>query len=323
MPPARRKRGEFETIAALFRPLTQGRREALNLADDVAALRAPPGRDLIVTADQLIAGTHTLGDEPADLVAKKALRRNLSDLAAKGAAPYGYFMTLALPRGTRDSWLTRFAAGLADDGARYRIPLLGGDTGSTDGPLVVSITALGLGPRGRRIARAGAKAGMDVYVTGTIGDAALGLDALQGRGRRERTLERRYFLPEPRVAFARVLARYARAAIDVSDGLLADLGHLARASGVAARIEPADVPLSAAARRALAAGAAFERVLTGGDDYEVLFAAARADSRALHAAAARSGLRISCIGTLVAGAPGRIDISGMSAARISRGFTHF
>ena len=136
------RRGEFETIAGLFRPLTRGDRAALDLLDDVAALRVAPGRELIVTADQTIAGTHTLGTESAGLVAKKALRRNLSDLVAKGASFRGYFMTLALPRGTTDAWLRRFAEGLAEDGASYGIPLLGGDTGATNGPLVVSIAVM-------------------------------------------------------------------------------------------------------------------------------------------------------------------------------------
>jgi thiamine-monophosphate kinase len=320
---AGKRRGEFETIAGLFRPLTRGDRAALDLLDDVAALRVAPGRELIVTADQTIAGTHTLGTEPAGLVAKKALRRNLSDLIAKGASFRGYFMTLALPRGTTDAWLRRFAEGLAEDGARYGIPLLGGDTGATNGPLVVSIAALGEVARGKLVARAGARAGMDIWVTGTIGDAALGLDALQGRGRRDKALEARYFLPDPRPAFAARLARYARAAIDVSDGLLADLGHLARASGVAASIEARTVPLSAAARRALDRGASFERVLAGGDDYEVLFAAEPRHARVLRNRARAAGLRIARIGTMRAGEPGHIDIRDMTGSTFRAGFTHF
>ncbi|MFM7346158.1 MAG: thiamine-phosphate kinase [Tagaea sp.] len=320
--PAKR-RGEFELIAELFRPLTRGDPAALGLRDDAALLAPAPDKELVVTADQLIAGTHTLGTEPAGLVAQKALRRNLSDLVAKGASFRGYFMTLALPRGTKDSWLEKFAAGLAEDGARYGIPLLGGDTGSTKGPLVVSITALGEVKRGRMIARASAKPGMDLFVTGTIGDAALGLDSLQKRGKRDHALEARYFLPEPRVAFATAVADLVSAAIDVSDGLLADLGHLARASDVAALVHPWKVPLSEPARRALERGASFERVLTGGDDYEVLFATEPGVEPLLRKRARRAGLKITRLGTLVEGKPGRIDIRDMPELSVRPGFTHF
>jgi thiamine-monophosphate kinase len=318
-----RRRGEFETIAGLFRPLTRNDPAAFDLLDDAAALRVARGEELVVTADQTIPGTHTLGAEPADLVAKKALRRNLSDLIAKGASFRGYFMTLALPRGTTASWLARFAKGLAEDGARYGIPLLGGDTGATGGKLVVSITAVGEVAAGRMIRRSGAAPGMDLYVTGTIGDAALGLDALQGRGKRSRALEARYFLPEPRAAFVPVLRRHAAAAIDVSDGLLADLGHLARASGVAAIVEPENVPVSDAARHALEQGAAFARILTGGDDYEVLFAADPGDARRLRAAARRAGVRVSRIGRAADGRAGHVSVQGMPALGARAGFTHF
>lgn len=320
---ARKRRGEFETIAELFRPLTRGSPEALDLRDDAACLAPKPGRELVVTADQLIAGTHTLGTEPADLVAKKALRRNLSDLIAKGASFRGYFMTLALPRGTKDSWLARFAEGLAEDGERFGIPLLGGDTGSTKGPLVVSITALGEVARGKMLKRSTGRAGMDLFATGSIGDAALGLDALQGRGKRDKALEARYFLPEPRVAFVAHLAAHARAAIDVSDGLIADLGHLCRASGVAAIVHPRKVPMSAAARRAIARGASLGRALTGGDDYEVLFAAEAGAEPTLRERARAAGLKISRLGTLVDGDPGRIDVRGMPELTARPGFTHF
>jgi thiamine-monophosphate kinase len=319
----KRLRGEFEIIAELFRPLTRGRREARGLADDVAVLHPKLGYELVVTADQLIAGVHTLGTEPADLVAKKALRRNLSDLVAKGASFRGYFMTLALPRRTTDSWIARFAKGLAEDGELYDIPLLGGDIAATPGPLVVSITAIGEAAFDTTISRKGAKPGMDLFVTGSIGDAALGLDALQGKGKRDKALEARYFLPEPRVGFVKYLAKYARASIDVSDGLLADLGHLCRASGVAAIVHPGKVPTSAAVRRAVDAGASVERVLTGGDDYEVLFATDPADEPALRKRARRAGFGISRLGTVLEGEPGRIAVRDMPELGRRPGFTHF
>lgn len=320
---AKRRRGEFETIAELFRPLTLGDPDALELADDAACIRPRAGFETVVTADQLIAGVHTLGTEPADLVAKKALRRNLSDLIAKGATFRGYFMTLALPRKTTDSWLELFCKGLAEDGRFFGIPLLGGDTATTNGPLVVSITALGEVAQGGMLRRSGARAGMDIYATGTIGDAAFGLDALQGRIPRNEVFEARYFLPEPRMAFVTHVARFASAAIDVSDGFMADLGHLCRASGVAAIVNPWSVPVSDAMRRAVDGGAAFERALTGGDDYEVLFAAETRVETTLRQTAMRGGLRVGLLGTIVEGDPGQIDVREMPELKVRPGFTHF
>lgn len=318
MPGPAKRRGEFETIAALFRPLTRGSRAALDLADDVACLRPPPGRDLIVTADQLVVGVHTRGGEPAERVARKALRRNLSDLAAKGATPVGYLLTLARPRSISDRWLDGFARGLAADGKRYGIPLIGGDTTSTPGPFAVSITALGEVPAGTMVPRDGAKPGDALWVTGTIGDAALGLDAL-AKGRAPAFLRRRYELPEPRLEFGLGLRGLARAAIDVSDGLIADLGHLARASRVAAVLDAEAVPLSTHARRA----GDLARALTGGDDYEILFAAPPDASGRIAALAKRARVRATRIGTIRKGVAGHIDIRGMPGLGARAGFTHF
>jgi thiamine-monophosphate kinase len=323
MPKAKRRRGEFETIAELFRPLTLGHPDALDLADDVARIRPTPGMEIIVTADQLIAGVHTLGTESADLVAKKALRRNLSDLIAKGARFRGYFMTLALPHDTTDEWLELFAKGLLEDNRFYDIPLLGGDTGSTAGPLVVSITAVGEAEEGQMLRRSGARVGMDLYATGSIGDAAFGLDALQGRMPRNEVFEARYFLPQPRMAFVTHCARFASASIDISDGFMADLGHLCRASGLAALVDPSKVPISDAMRRAVDDGASFARALTGGDDYEVLFAAEVRVEPTLRKTALRGGLRISRLGTLIEGKPGQIDVRDMPELSSRPGFTHF
>ncbi|MCM0021105.1 MAG: thiamine-phosphate kinase [Tagaea sp.] len=319
----KRRRGEFETIAELFRPLTMGDPDALELADDAARLVPRAGYEIVVTADQLIEGVHTLGTEPADLVAKKALRRNLSDLIAKGANFRGYFMTLALPRKTTDAWLELFCRGLAEDGRLFGIPLLGGDTATTKGPLVVSITALGEVPEGRMLRRSGARAGMDLYATGTIGDAAFGLDALQGRIPRNATFEARYFLPEPRMAFVTHAARFAKAAIDISDGFMADLGHMCRASGVAAIVRPSSLPVSGALRRALKDGAPVERALTGGDDYEVLFAAETRVQTTLRRMAQRGGLPVTRVGKFVEGEPGRIEMRDMPGLSARPGFTHF
>jgi thiamine-monophosphate kinase len=312
------RRGEFETIAALFRPLTRGHRAALNLVDDVAVLSPMPSMELIVTADQLVVGVHTLGDEPAGLVAKKALRRNLSDLAAKGAKPLGYFLTIARPKSIADRWLDAFAKGLAEDGEFYRLPLLGGDTTATPGPFSVSITAIGETPKGTMIPRGGAKPGDDIWVTGTIGDAAIGLDTIRA-GTADAHLKRRYRVPEPRVAFGPSLRGLAHAAIDVSDGLLADLGHLARVSRVAADIDATAVPRSPSARK----HGDLARALTGGDDYEILFAAPQAAAAKIRAAARRANTAVTCIGTIVTGKAGAIRVAGATLPRARAGFTHF
>ena len=312
------RRGEFETIAALFRPLTRGARAALNLVDDVAVLTPKPGQDLIVTADQLVVGIHTLGDEPPATVAQKALRRNLSDLAAKGAVPLGYFLTIARPKSTTDRWLEGFAKGLAADGEFYRLPLLGGDTTATSGPFSVSITAIGETPKGAMIPRGGAKPGDDLWVTGTIGDAAIGLDAIR-KGNADAHLKRRYRVPIPRVGFGPMLRGIAHAAIDVSDGLLADLGHLCAASAVSATIDAQAVPRSASARK----HGDLVRALTGGDDYEILFAAPKAAAAKIVQASRKANVAVTCIGTIAKGKRGTVRVIGAEFTQKRAGFTHF
>ena len=258
---------EFDLIARHFRPLAGP--GALGLLDDAAVFLPPPGRELVVTADAMVAGVHFLPDDPADLVGRKLLRVNLSDLAAMGAVPLAYLMTVSAPRDTPDAWFAGFAAGLAADQAEFAITLLGGDTTHTPGPLSLSLTCMGHVAPGEAVRRTGARPGDALWVTGTIGDGALGLAVLQNRLTDPTGyLAGRYHLPRPRVGFLR--PGMARAAMDVSDGLVQDAGHLARAAGLGVVIEAALVPLSAAAR---AAGPGWlETCLTGGDDYELLMA---------------------------------------------------
>ncbi|MGC9270153.1 thiamine-phosphate kinase [Acidiphilium sp.] len=260
--------GEFERIARYFAPLAN--EAALGLTDDAAVWLPPTGRALVLTLDQMIEGVHFLADDPPDCVARKLLRRNLSDLAAMGAAPIGYLLTTALRATTPEPWLAMFAEGLRVDQERYGITLFGGDSTSTAGPLMVSATMIGQVAPGAAWRRSGARAGDAMFVTGTIGDAVLGLEAARGNidDPTLRFRERR-LLPEPRVGLA--IAGLVHAAIDISDGLVQDVGHLCAASGVGAVIEAGLVPRSAAARAAgddwLAAR------LTGGDDYELVIAA--------------------------------------------------
>ena len=259
----RKRPGEFALIERYFRPLA-GDAGAFALTDDAAVYRQRPGEDLVVTTDMIAAGIHFLADDAPASIARKALRVNLSDLAAKGATPFGYLLGLALPGDWTESWLAGFARGLKSDQERYGVTLIGGDTIRAADALTISVTALGRIPKGRMVTRAGARPGDAIYVSGTIGDSALGLAAMQGRidageGRGAKHLIDRYLHPQPRMALAPVLRRHASSAMDVSDGLIADLAHICDVSGVGAEIEAPLVPLSPPARRLVAGDPALIR----------------------------------------------------------------
>ena len=322
--------GEFALIAKLFAPLAAKNEAALGLKDDAATLRLLPGEELVVTVDALVEGVHFLHDDPAGLIAKKALRVNLSDLAAKGAQASNYLLALSLPDWIDDAWLTSFAAGLEEDQMRYGVTLLGGDTTSTPGPLTLCVTALGSIPAGRMLRRAGAKPGDLVFVSGTIGDAAAGLEMLQGKACKlsaeaRENLIRRYRLPEPRLDLGRGLIGIASAALDVSDGLIADLGHIAEVSGVHIVIDAPLVPLSAELASLWGRGThAFLRAATAGDDYELAFTAAPAARGAIADAARAAGVAVQEIGRVEPGAGvDLIDEAGRAVAVDRPGFTHF
>jgi thiamine-monophosphate kinase len=326
---ASRKTGEFERIATFFAPLAAGFPGALGLLDDAAVLRPAEGCQFVVTTDTIVAGVHYIGDEPADLVAQKLLRVNLSDVAAMGAHPVAYTLNIALPPEIEDDWLERFTAGLASDQRRYGIALAGGDSVSTPGPVTLTVTAIGEVAAGAELRRSGARPGDVIYVTGTVGDGALGLKVVRGglAGLSEAdkaALIERYRLPQPRVACGPRLVGLAHAAIDVSDGLIADLGHIADTSGVAAVVEAASVPLSKAAAAALALDPALrDAVLGGGDDYELLFTAPPEAAGRIAALAAEIGLPITAIGRIEAGNGVRVlNAAGAEIALRVAGFTH-
>jgi thiamine-monophosphate kinase len=271
----------------------------------------PAGCDLVLKTDGLIGGVHFFPDDPADAVAKKALRVNLSDLAAKGARPLGFLLALALPQEIGPAWLEPFARGLGEDAEFFEFPLLGGDTDRTPGPITISIAALGAVFHGKMIRRSGAKPGDRVVVTGTIGDAALGLLVRRdpttarrwglNRGHQD-YLKARYLIPQPRNAIVEALRTYATAAMDVSDGLVGDLAKLCRASGVTAEIDVESVPLSDAARAARAKEPALvEAILTGGDDYEVVATLPTGAVEAFRQATSASHVLVTEIGKVVAG----------------------
>ncbi len=300
--------GEFETIRRLLTPLAHPD-HARGLMDDVAVLPARPGVDLVMTKDVIVEGVHFLAEDPLDTVAQKLLRANLSDLAAKGAEPFGYL--LACHWSQRCGWPERqaFVAGLAADQATFGLHLLGGDTVMTPGPASFSATMLGWAPRGGPVSRAGAKAGDGVYVTGMIGDGYLGLQAAQGRltlePERIQALSERYRRPTPRLAFGQAVQGLATAILDVSDGLVADLAHIADASGIAATVQLESLPMSAAAHAwfdtRIDPEAALVSLATGGDDYELLLTAHPADEGALKREAERLRLRLTRVGTMTEG----------------------
>ena len=316
---------EFSLIYKHFRPLAGP--GALSLGDDAAVFAPPARREMVVAADAMVEGVHFLPDDPPDLVARKLLRTNLSDLAAMGAAPLGYLLTVSVRRDTPDAWFAGFAAGLAADQAEFGIFLLGGDTTSTPGPVSLSLTILGTVAPGTALRRGGARPGDGVWVTGTIGDGALGLLAATGRlADPDGYLAGRYRLPQPRLALGLRLSGIATAALDVSDGLVQDLGHLCRGGGVSAVIEAARVPLSAAARAVVAADPALlARCLGGGDDYELLLAVPDAAEPELLAAAEACGVAVTRIGRFGAGAAEVVVLGpdGAALALDNGGWSHF
>jgi len=324
--------GEERLIARYFRPLATVP-NAFGLGDDAAVLTPPSGCDLVVTTDGVIAGVHFLPADPPQSIARKALRMNLSDLAAKGATPAGFLLSIALPTNTPESWIAAFAEGLGQDISQYGCPLLGGDTDRTPGPLSVSITAFGTLPHGAMVRRATAKPGDVIAVTGTIGDAALGVllhrDANLAKSWRLSSaaadhLRGRYLLPQPRNVLAEALRQHASAAMDVSDGLVGDLAKLCRASGVAAETDVEAIPLSDAARAALSADAKLiERILSGGDDYEILLTLPPAKLSAFRAAAENVGLSVAKIGQIMSGQGVRCLREGKIVSLPQASYSHF
>ena len=321
--------GEDDLIARYFAPLAGP--AGLGLRDDAALMPPPPGEDLVLTADALVAGVHFFADDPPAAIARKALRVNLSDLAAKGARPLGFLLALALPGGWREDWLEAFADGLGADASTYDCPLIGGDTVATPGPLMLSVTAIGAVPEGRMARRTGVKPGDRLYVTGTIGDAAIGLKIRQGRGPDSAGADKaflleRYLTPEPRLKLIGAMTAHANGGMDVSDGFVGDLTKMLAASGVSGEARISRLPLSRAARAAIAADPSlFEVAATGGDDYELLASAAPDSAPAFEAAAAAAGVPLTLVGEAVEGGrpPSFIGPDGNPVAFARGSYSHF
>jgi thiamine-monophosphate kinase len=319
---------EDDLIARYFRPLAT-HTGALGLIDDAAVLAAS-GEDIVVTTDAIVEGVHFLPNDPPATLAQKALRVNLSDLAAKGAAPAGFVLTLAL-RDINERWLAPFARALGEDAAAFGCPLLGGDTVSTPGPLMISVTIFGKLPAGTMVRRDGAKPGDIIAVTGTIGDAALGLACLKGKKLLDDAsacdaLIARYRTPQPRNALAEAIRTHANAAMDISDGLAGDLAKLCAASKVSATVEASAIPFSDPARRILSSGTAgVETLIAGGDDYEVLCAIPENRWDSFREAAGRAAVAVAAIGRMQNGtsAPVFLDASGMPMPLKRLSYSHF
>ncbi len=330
------KPDEFELISRFFRPLatTSG---ALGLADDAAVLDPGPGQWIVVTTDILVAGVHFPVDEDPGLVAARLIAVNLSDLAAMGAEPWVYTLSLALPEDWDVPWIEGFAKGLEREQDAFAIQLVGGDTVVTPGPLTATLTAFGRTEEGRELKRGNAKPGDDIYVSGTIGDSALGLKVMKGeipglQPEPADALLERYHRLQPRVQLGLGLRELGpgtvRGVIDISDGLAADLGHVARASGCAATIETAKVPFSDAARDAFRLDPGLrELAVTGGDDYELLFTASPSDAGRIGELGRELGLPLTAIGKMGDKSSGDtvkvLDPDGNEWALKQGGYRHF
>lgn len=331
---------EFERIQTYLAPLAAGSDAALGLGDDAAVWRPPPGRDIVLTTDTMVAGVHFLEQDGPRAIGAKLLRVNLSDLAAMGARPAGFLLNTALTARQDDAWLEAFAATLKADAERYGVPLFGGDSVAAPDLPTLTVTAVGTVPCGQALRRDGARPGDDVYVSGTIGDAGLGLAVKLGSlsglpDRLSAPLLDRLHWPEPRLALGQALAEAedgsrASACIDVSDGLVQDLGHIARRSGVHLRLDAPSLPLSDAAAELVAdLPQRLEVALTAGDDYELAFTAPVSARAALAAISLRLDLRVSRIGSVQAaadGACGRVEVldaNGRGLEITRGGYRHF
>lgn len=321
---------EFGVIRELLAPLASGFSGSLRLTDDAALLTAPAGCELAITKDAIVEGVHFTGTEPPEQIAQKLLRVNLSDLAAMGAEPLCYFLALMLPNSADRRWFEAFTTGLAEDQKRFGIALAGGDTTRTPGLLCLSLTAFGIVPAGRALRRNGAQAGDAVYVSGTIGDAALGLQLAQSslhctQQQEKEYLLARYHLPQPRLALGSALRGLASAAIDISDGLVADLGHICEASNVGAVVYADTIPLSPAARMLVESDARlWNTILTGGDDYELCFTVPAAHIAAVEALTSALALPLTRIGEITSGSGVQVvDEDGQPMAFPKPGYTHF
>jgi thiamine-monophosphate kinase len=330
--------GEFQRIARFFKPLSEGFPGAFGLTDDAAAFMPPAGQEVVITTDAMTEGVHFLRKDGPQSVAERLMRSNLSDLAAKGAEPFAYLLTTALPKDIGDDWLQVFSQTLGEDQKRFGGFLIGGDSIRTEGLITLSIAMLGTVPKGQLMRRkirhdVTPTSQLSVYVSGTIGDSTLGLkltkgEALAGLTEEEKNyLKLRHLRPEPRLDVARAIRPFAKACIDVSDGLVADVGHIAQQSNAEIVIEAEKIPLSNAAKKlCIAQPDLLESLISGGEDYELAFVVDTAEESLLTLAASKVNTPLTKIGTLRAGKAGDVQVLDKQGRIIPlkhTGWTHF
>lgn len=321
---------EFGLIDRLFRPLAAANIGSANLQDDCSTLPLKKGYEALYSMDTLVEGIHFFKDDPADSIAKKLLRVNLSDLAASGGKARGYLLALSLPHQVSLTWIESFVGGLREDQSKFNVCLLGGDTTSTKGPITLSMTAIGEVPINQAIRRSGAKPGDDIFVTGCIGDAAIALKLFEDLGREETLqhypdLYEKYVLPDPPVTFGSMLPNVATACIDISDGFCADLGHICSASNVGAKVELVKIPLSIWAQQLIRTKKSYwESVFNGGDDYELLFTANKDNRKRIKGIGIQFNTLLSRVGS-IEDSEGVIilDKFGNEVAAKTAGWQHF
>lgn len=329
---------EFQIISKFFKPLAEGFAGSLGLTDDAAVLQIPPDAELVVTTDAMVEGTHFQSSDPPASVATRLLRSNLSDLAAMGASPYAYTLTTSFPKTITEEWIAPFAAALHADQKLFNCPLMGGDTVRIDGPIHLSVTAIGLVQRGQAMKRKIKRPitppdNHHIYVTGTIGDSALGLMLLQGKKifgldeADESFLKERHYKPTPRFELGRSIRTFCLAAVDISDGLVADVGHIALQSGVMAVIDADKIPLSPAAKKAVMdTPSLLETILTGGEDYELAFIIDPREVSMMNIAAQKVNVPLTKIGELQIGNIGAVQVLDKDKHAIplkQKGWEHF
>jgi thiamine-monophosphate kinase len=314
---------EFDWINRYFAPLASA--EGLGLQDDAALFKPDPGWELVLTSDAMTADIHFFADDPADKIAQKLLRVNLSDLAAKGATPRGYLLNLLLPSGIKEEWLAGFVAGLLSDQTRYGIKLFGGDTSRIEGPITATITAIGEVESGTMLRRNGAQIGDILYMTGGLGNGGLGLKIRKGELESNHYLLEKYLLPTPRLEVGQAIRGLAHASMDISDGLVQDAGHLAKASGVSITLNTSQLTFSREARDLLQQKPdLFEYCLTCGDDYELLFTAPPESYDSLITLSEQTEVTITAIGSVGEGSGVTILDDQGEPLEIKRGgWAHF
>ncbi len=319
---------EFERIEKIFAPLAT-HTGALGLKDDAALLSPSAGCEFVITTDAITEGVHFIGNESPASIAKKLLRTNLSDLAAKGAKPIGYQLAILVPARLTDDWLTEFARGLKEDQQQFGISLLGGDSSVSKGFLTLSMTAIGEAPKGSAILRSGATPDDMLVLSGTLGESSAGLKLLSSQSDAISAVEKaylveRYRIPHPRVELGQMLRGVASASMDISDGLMQDLHHLCHASGVGAVVHFEHIPLSSAVRKLFLAGSlTFEDIVAGGDDYELLFTLPPQRATELPALSQRSGVPLTVIGSITKEKAIYLDRDGKVIHLTHQGYQHF